>query len=60
MKGYLDEKGYDRAPCSKCKFYNKRTVEVPCYNCISIIDLALHKPNYESEFMAYEPKEDEE
>lgn len=54
MKGYTDEFGYDRAPCRTCKHRNKMTVEAPCYNCIDIVDLALHKPNAETEFASYE------
>ena len=30
------------------------TISAPCYNCISVVDLALHKPNSETEFAAYE------
>lgn len=58
MKGYIDEHGIDRPPCAECKHRNKMTVESPCYNCISIVDLALHKPNNETEFTSFEPKED--
>lgn len=47
----------DKAPCDTCKHKNKMTVEAPCYNCIAIIDLALHKPNAETEFAAYEKEE---
>ena len=54
MKGYIDEDGHDRPPCSTCKHRNKMTVESPCYNRIDIIDLALHKPNAETEFASYE------
>lgn len=54
MKGYIDEKGYDRSPCGTCKHKNKLTVEAPCYFCIDNVDLALHKPNHETEFTNYE------
>ena len=54
MKGYIDEFGYDRSPCSKCKHKDKLTVEYPCYSCIDNIDLAMHKPNSETEFVNYE------
>lgn len=54
MKGYVDEKGYDRPPCRMCKHRNKMTIELPCRDCIDIIDLALHKPNYETEFVSFE------
>lgn len=54
MKGYIDEFGYDRPPCAKCKHKNKMVVESPCYSCIDNVDLALHKPNSETEFVNYE------
>ena len=56
MKGYLKD-GRDYAPCETCKNKHKLTVEAPCYNCIGTLDLALHKPNYETEFANYEPEE---
>lgn len=59
MKGYIDEYGYDRSPCGTCKYKNKLTVESPCYNCIDIMDLALHKPNHETEFAYYEEMDGE-
>lgn len=58
MKGYIDEFGKDRSPCGKCKYKNKMDIELPCSNCIDIIDLALHKPNYETEFTSFEPEEE--
>lgn len=54
MKGYIDEKGNDRSPCGTCKHRNKMTVQEPCYSCIDNVDLALHKPNRETEFVHYE------
>ena len=54
MKGYIDEYGRDMSPCKKCKYSHKMTVEAPCYNCISLSDLALHKPNCETEFVYFE------
>ena len=54
MKGYIDENGYDRSPCGTCKHKSKMTVEAPCYSCIDNVDLALHKPNHETEFVHYE------
>ena len=54
MKGYIDEYGYDRPPCSTCKHKSKMTIESPCYNCIDTVDLALNKPNAETEFANYE------
>ena len=54
MKGYIDKNGYDRPPCDTCKHKNKMVVEAPCYSCIDNVDLALHKPNCETEFANYE------
>lgn len=60
MKGYNykrpDGKLADCAPCRFCKHKKKMTVESPCYNCISTVDLALHKPNVETEFAYFEPE----
>ena len=58
MKGFVDELGIDRPACVKCKHKHKMTVEEPCYNCIPIVDLALHKPNHQTEFAAFEPEEE--
>lgn len=55
MFGHIDENGYDRPPCSSCKHKDKMTVEAPCYNCIDEVDLALHKPNHQTNFANYEP-----
>lgn len=57
MKGYIDKNGYDRPSCGTCKHRNKMTVEHPCYSCIDTMDLALHKPNAETEFSNYEADE---
>lgn len=57
MRGYIDDKGKNRPPCGTCKHRNKMTVEEPCYSCIDIIDLALHKPNAETEIASYEADE---
>lgn len=54
MKGYTDENGKDRPPCGTCKHKNKLTVQAPCDSCIDTVDLALHKPNAETEFANYE------
>lgn len=54
MKGYIDENGYDRPPCGMCRHKDKLTVEAPCYNCLDVVDLALHKPNSETEFACFE------
>lgn len=53
MKGYTDEKVRDMPPCYTCKYKDRMTVESPCYSCIDNIDLALHKPNAETEFANY-------
>ena len=60
MKGFIDENGFDRSPCGLCKYKNKMTVEQPCYSCISIIDLALHKQNHETEFASFVPADGQE
>mgnify|MGYP003303268306 CR=1 FL=1 len=53
MKGFIDERGNDRPACVNCKYRNKPTVFVLCYNCISLLDLASHKSNYETEFVNF-------
>lgn len=55
MKGFIDERGNDRPACVNCKYRNKPTTYVLCYNCIPVIDLALHKPNCETEFVNFTP-----
>ena len=60
MKGYIDQYGYDRPACVTCKHRKRMTVEAPCYSCIDNIDLALHKPNAETEFINYEAEESED
>ena len=45
----------DVSPCYKCQYKNKLTVESPCYSCIDLLDLALHKPNSETEFANFKP-----
>lgn len=44
--------------CQMCKYKNKMTVEVPCWNCISNEDLALHKPDEETEYACFEPAQE--
>ena len=56
MKGFYDN-GRDIAPCFMCKHKENMTVECPCFSCISFVDLALHKPNYETEFANFEREE---
>ena len=58
MKGYTSHKGLDCAPCFFCKYRSKECVEAPCYNCIATIDLALHKPNAETNFSCFTPLTD--
>ncbi|MBR3019595.1 MAG: hypothetical protein IKH57_21370 [Clostridia bacterium] len=58
MKGFIDKDGRDMPPCDTCKNRNLMTINTPCYDCISIVDLAIHKPNYETEFAAYEKEEE--
>ena len=36
---------------------NKATYQSPCYNCIDIVDLCLHRPNAETEFANFVPAE---
>ena len=55
--GYIDNEGHDRPACVTCKNKHKLTVEAPCYDCIDNVDLALHKPNYETNFANYEKEE---
>ena len=57
MRGFIekvDGREIDRPPCGTCKYKGKMVVEAPCYNCIDNVDLALHKPNNETEFFNYE------
>lgn len=64
MKGYTyirkDGQIVDAPPCRACKYYKKMTVEAPCYGCIDPCDLALHKPNRETEFACFEPADCQE
>lgn len=60
MKGFIDELGRDRPACVNCKYRNRPIVFVLCYNCISQIDLALHKRNYETEFVNFVEGDPEE
>lgn len=53
MKGY-------RGICKDCQFYEKLVVEAPCYNCISNVDLALHKPIEETEYAYFKPIREQE
>lgn len=57
MRGFIDENGFDKPPCGSCKYRNQLTISAPCYNCISIADLSSHRPNYETEFAAYVPRD---
>ena len=53
MKGFIDERGNDKPACVRCKYRNRPSVFVLCYNCIPLIDLALHKANFETEFVNF-------
>lgn len=53
MKGFIDERGNDRPACVNCKYRNRSIVFVHCCNCVSALDLALHKRNYETEFVNF-------
>ena len=58
MKGYkylFQGKEIDMSPCFFCKHRQKMTFETPCYDCISNMDLALHKPNSETHFVSFIP-----
>lgn len=50
MKGFIDEKGKDRPACVNCVYKKRETISSPCYSCIDEVDLALQKPNHETEF----------
>lgn len=50
MKGFIDERGNDKPACVICKYLNRSKVFPVCRDCISTIDLALHKANFETEF----------
>lgn len=39
----------------RCLHRNKMTVEEPCYSCIDLMDLSLHRPNVETEFASFTP-----
>lgn len=45
----------DMPPCLFCKHRDKMTVSEPCYSCIDNTDIALHKPNAETEYASFEP-----
>lgn len=59
MKGFyeklLDGRIVDRPPCSRYLHRNKMTVEEPCYSCIDLMDLSLHRPNVETKFASFTP-----
>lgn len=52
MKGFM-------GICRICKWGTKPTVSVECYNCIPTIDLAMHKPEEETERARFELNVDE-
>lgn len=49
MKGFYQRRSdgqmADMPPCGLCLHKNKATYQSPCYNCIDIVDLCLHRPN---------------
>ena len=55
MKGFYQRRSdgqmADMPPCGLCLHKNKATYQSPCYNCIDIVDLCLHRPNAETEFV---------
>ena len=58
MTGYYklrdDGKYADMPPCGTCKHKDELSVGPHCYGCTDAVDLALHKPNAETEFANYE------
>lgn len=63
MKGFYqrsaDGQMADMALCGLCKHKNKATYKSPCYNCIDVVDLCLHRPNAETEFANFEAAKEE-
>ena len=62
MKGFKyiqNGREHDLPPCFFCKNREKTTNCAPCYNCMSLMDLALHKPNSKTEFVDFEPISEE-
>ena len=61
MKGFYQRRSdgqmADMPPCGLCLHKNKATYQSPCYNCIDIVDLCLHRPNAETEFANFVPAE---
>jgi len=53
VKGYIDKNGYDCPPCPSCKHKDKMPNDIPCRNCISVMDLALGKRRCETEYVNY-------
>ena len=64
MKGYHKKRSdgqlADLPPCGFCAHKNKATYESPCYTCIDISDLCLHRPNAETEFANFVPAQEVE
>lgn len=52
---FMGKDHVDMSPCFFCKHRDKMTVSAPCYSCIDTLDLALHKPNAETEFSSFKP-----
>lgn len=61
MKGFYQRRSdgqmADMPPCGLCLHKNKATYQSPCYDCIDIVDLCLHRPNAETEFANFVPAE---
>ena len=61
MKGFYQRRSdgqmADMLPCGLCLHKNKATYQSPCYNCIDIVDLCLHRPNAKTEFANFVPAE---
>lgn len=61
MKGFYQRRSdgqmADMPLCGLCLHKNKATYQSPCYNCIDIVDLCLHRPNAETEFASFVPAE---
>lgn len=60
MKGYnctfRSKAAVDCNPCFFCRHRDKQTHDHPCCDCIGNEDIALHKPNTETEYTQFEPR----
>ncbi len=55
MKGYTSHRGFDCAPCFFYKHRAEDTTSASCYSCMDNSELALHLPNAQCDFAAFEP-----